>query len=295
MRKEKLKHCMGHRMQLVPAPLHLDADGDRTRTSEEFWAVQVITDEHIELINDTGIACRLGYDHIHNYATDPERSTSEQQYGMLVLVMQLVFRAGKLNYVPTRPGIAYDPPGTTKEERARIHFTPEIQRLVQQQIHILHRSVVNLHMTSLGNPSLPMDNWTVLRPGNSIFYPNSPLINDLSNGDVRRLAEFYGALQAHASIIDQWARDKESYTVNHWNLLMQSVAESLKKALAVIEKFCPGREYHPNMPASGTLAERSTIALQFADDALKAHLARAHLPPAVLSPPSSPLSGLHLK
>jgi hypothetical protein len=193
--------------------------------------------------------------------------------------MQLVFLNAELKFYPTRPGVSYDPPGTTKEERARIHFTPEIQRLIQQQIYVLSRCVVNFSMTSLGNPSLPNDTWHALRPGSSIFYPNAPLMNDLSTGDVRRLAEFYGALQSHGSLVEQWARLNEPYTVNHWNALMQTVADGLKKSHAVVEKFCPDRAYHPNMPASGTLTERAQTALQQADDALQAHIARGYTLP----------------
>lgn len=267
-------------MQLVPAPLHLDADGDRVPVVEEFRTVQAMPDDHVELANENGLTCRIGYDHMHNYATDPERSSTKQQHGMLVLNMQLVFRNGERTNYPTRPGVAYDPPGTTKGERARIFFAPEIQRLVQRQIHVLSRCSVNFGMTSLGKPSLEADTWSVLRPGDSVFYPNSPLMNDLANGDFRRLAEFYGALQSHAATVDEWVRHGEPYTVNHWNVLMQSVGASVKKALKVIEKFCPQREYHPNMPASGTLAERATTALEFSEGALKAHIARGYTPPA---------------
>lgn len=281
MNKTRIKNCMGHRMQLVPAAVHLDSDGDRIQVGEDFWTVQAMPTEHVELVNDNGLTCRLGYDHIHNYATDPERSTESHQYGMLVLNMQLVFRNGELKFYPTRPGVAYDPPGTTKEERARIHFTPEIQRLTQQQIYVLSRCVVNFSMTSLGKPALQNDTWHALRPGSSIFYPNAPLMNDLSTGDVRRLAEFYGALQSHGALVEQWARLNEPYTFNHWNALMQSVADSLKKSLSVIEKFCPERAYHPNMPASGTLTERAKTTLQQADDALTAHIARGYTPPAI--------------
>jgi hypothetical protein len=49
MNKSRIKHCMGHRIQLVPATLHLDVDSDGILAGEEFWMVQAMPSEHIEL------------------------------------------------------------------------------------------------------------------------------------------------------------------------------------------------------------------------------------------------------
>jgi len=35
--------------------------------------------QYVDFDNDNDVTCRIGYDHLHNYATDPQRSSSEQQ------------------------------------------------------------------------------------------------------------------------------------------------------------------------------------------------------------------------
>ena len=72
------------------------------------WIIDKISDEGLE-INDTwsGYRVILGFDHIHNYTSDPNRNYDGLRHGILVLNVQLSINVNtwKVSIEPTeRPG-----------------------------------------------------------------------------------------------------------------------------------------------------------------------------------------------
>jgi hypothetical protein len=144
-------------------------------------------------------------------------------------------------------------------EAARAYFTPELARVVAQHVYILGRLVANFISTSM-------------KP---LLYPLAPQFKDLSEADATLLIEFYDASHGISETVNSRIEGRTVLDVNAYNVLMQDVMHSLRLAKAAVASFCPGRQYSPIMPASGTLAERIEESISQAELALKAHLDRA--------------------
>lgn len=263
-------------MQLLPEPLHYDSSNDQLPAQVRYWTVSEVAPDYLALEQD-GLAYRLGYDCIHNFNEDPHRSRSGRKHGQLILTAQLVVRGDDIQSHPTRPGVPFQPPGTAPAERARIHFEPDLQRLLQRQVAVFDRCILNFELTSRAKPALPSDSWLTLEPGRSTLYPNSHLVRDLSNRDGRLLAAFYGSLDAHAEMVERWTKSAQPAEFNCWNHLMQTVGTTLRAGRLVILEFCPDLQYHALMPAGGRLVAALELRLDRVKHALTEHIRRGYV------------------
>lgn len=262
----------GCRVKLVPPACHRDSAGEPLPVQDEDWAIMAVTDEYVEVTTDTGCFCRLGNDHIKNFATDPQRSVDGRNHGFLLLLVQIYVQGSEVKAIPTsRPGEALPPP-VNHALKARATFIPELERVFRRQVQILDRVLANFVTTAneyLGRkyPVRPNDTWESLRPTLPHLFPDSAPYRDLSASDAELLAEFYGAVREVADLIDHWAGTMALTEYNAWNVLMHKVQHGLRMGELAIRKFCPGRAYDATMPASGTLLSRSQTAMGSAEQA----------------------------
>jgi hypothetical protein len=112
-------------------------------------------------------------------------------------------------------------------EAARVYFTPELARIVAQQIRVLGRLVPNFTMASVGKPMPQVETWESFRPGRPILYPTAVQLRDLSEADATSLINFYDSIYGIAEMIGTLIETKTPQEVNSWNVLMQTVHNSL--------------------------------------------------------------------
>ena len=173
---------------------------------------------------------------------------------------------------------------------AREFLSPELARILGQQIFIFDRAIANFLCASTGNLP-PGDHWTTFRPSKPSLYPTSAEIRDLPKEDAVSLAEFYDSLHGIDNMVSRWHESETVWDMNVWNVLMQSVGDSVKMGVKVVERFCPTRQYNSLMPASGTLLERAHLSMTNMQRTMDAHLERwtkkmNTTPPA---PPARPM------
>jgi len=135
-------------------------------------------------------------------------------------------------------------------EAACVYFTPELARIVAQQIHVLGRLVPNFTMASVGKPMAQVETWEAFRPGRPVLYPSAAQFRDLSEADATSLINFYDSVHGIAETINTWIETKTPQDVNSWNVLMQTVDNSLKVGEIAVQRFCPERWLSPIAPAS---------------------------------------------
>jgi len=169
---------------------------------------------------------------------------------------------------------ADDIPSPSRAAAAREILSPELARVLAQQIHILDRAMVNFVCAST-QQALPGDHWSVFRPLKPSLYPSATEIRDLPKEDAPLLAEFYDCLLEIDDLVTRWRETDTVWDGNVWNHLMQSIGHSVKKGVQAVERFCPTRQYSPIMPAAGTLIERAAISTRNMHQSLDAHLKRA--------------------
>ena len=267
----------GCRLKLVPPACHLDETGEPLPVQDEDWMIMAVTDEYVEIATDEGFFCRLGNDHIKNFATDPQRAGDGLNHGFLLLLVQIYVQGTDAEAVPTaRPGEALPPP-INRFLKARVTFVPELERVFRRQVQILDRVLANFITTAneyLGRqyPVRPTDTWESLRPTLPHLFPDSAPYRDLSASDAELLAEFYGAVREVADLIAHWAGTVALTEYNAWNVLMHKVQHSLRTGELAVRKFCPNRGYDATMPASGTLLSRSQTTLDAAEKARALYL-----------------------
>lgn len=108
MNLEMLKRNIGHRVQLEPAAIHLDAIGRELPGRNEDWLIVNVTDTEVRLHEASvmGLTTTIGKDGVHHYNSNPSRSTpGGLQYGLLMLTVQMYIQSGKISYRPCpRPG-----------------------------------------------------------------------------------------------------------------------------------------------------------------------------------------------
>ena len=108
MNLELLKRNIGHRVELEPPAIHLDAIGRELPSHNEDWVIVDVTDAEIRLdeANVMGLTTTIGKDGVHHYNSNPSRSIrGGLQYGLLMLTVQMYIRGGKITYRPCpRPG-----------------------------------------------------------------------------------------------------------------------------------------------------------------------------------------------
>ena len=92
MNLDQLRGNVGWRMRVAPQAIHLDEFGRELPGKNEDWIVRSVSQTGID-VEDGGFASRivrLGSDHIHSFATDPQRDgTGGVHYGMLKLHVQM--------------------------------------------------------------------------------------------------------------------------------------------------------------------------------------------------------------
>ena len=236
-----------------------------------------VTDEYVEITTDSGCFCRLGNDHIKNFATDPQRSGDGLNHGFLLLLVQIYVQGSEVKAIPTpRPGEPL-PPAVNHALKARATFIPELERVFRRQVQILDRVLANFITTAneyLGRqyPVRPNDTWGSLKPAIPHLFPDSAPYRDLSTSDAELLAEFYGAVREVADIVDHWARTVALTEYNAWNVLMHKVQQSLRMGELAVRKLCPERAYDATMPAGGTLLSQSQRVLVSAEKARELYL-----------------------
>jgi hypothetical protein len=160
-------------------------------------------------------------------------------------------------------------------QAARVYFTPELARIIGQQVWALDRLVANFIMASVDKPMPQVEPWETFRPRRPVLYPAAAQFRDLSDSDATALTDFYDSVHGIAETIENWLETKTRQEINTWNVLMQSVRDSLRLGAVAVESFCPDRQLSPLMPASGTLMQNIVRSSDGTQQALNAHLARA--------------------
>jgi hypothetical protein len=269
----------GCRVKLVPPACHLDAAGEPLLVQDEDWAIMTVADDYVEITTDSGCFCRLGNDHIKNFATDPQRSGDGLNHGFLLLLVQIYVQGSDVKAIPTsRPGESLPPP-INHALKARATFIPELERVFRRQVQILDRVLANFITTAneyLGRqyPVRPNDTWESLKPSLPRLFPDSAPYRDLSASDAELFAEFYGAVREVADIVEHWTGTVALTEYNAWNVLMHKVEHSLRTGELAVRKFCPDRVYDATMPAGGTLLLQSQRVLGAAAQAREMYLER---------------------
>ena len=101
---------------------------------------------------------------------------------------------------------------------ARIYFTPELARIVAQQIYVLGRLVPNFTTASIGKTMPQVETWETFRPQRPVLYPKAAQFRDLSEADAISLINFYDSVHGITEIIDKWIETKTPQEVNAWNV-----------------------------------------------------------------------------
>jgi hypothetical protein len=167
-------------------------------------------------------------------------------------------------------------------EAARVYFTPELARIVAQQIWVLGRLVPNFTMASVGKPMPQVETWETFRPRRPVLYPVAAQFKDLSEGDATALIDFYDSVHGIAETIEFWIETKTPQEVAAWNALMQAVRDSLRLGEVAVRRFCPDRQLGPLLPASGTLIQNIERSASMVQAVLDAHLARHDTKPVAV-------------
>jgi hypothetical protein len=112
---EQLKKTVGMRVQLVPVAHRLDDAGKVLPQIDDDWLVESVHDEHGVRISNprTGLYVVLGLDHIHSYASNPNRREGGLKFGFYTLKVQLTLTRHEVIVRPNlRPGESVPPPQT---------------------------------------------------------------------------------------------------------------------------------------------------------------------------------------
>jgi hypothetical protein len=111
MNRDQLKKNVGFRVRLRPTMRELDQFGRPFSYKDDDWLIQVAGEAALNISNlRTQHIYALGYDHIHHFVSDPDKTRGGLNRGMLVLTVQLVARGNGLDIEPTiKPGTAMAP------------------------------------------------------------------------------------------------------------------------------------------------------------------------------------------
>jgi hypothetical protein len=115
---EQLKKTKGMRMQLVPLAHRLDDAGKLLPQIDDDWLVESVSEEGIAISNPrTGLSVMLGLDHIHSYASNPNRKEGGSKFGFFTLKVQLTLKRHEVVVRPNlRPGESVPPPQSNSPE-----------------------------------------------------------------------------------------------------------------------------------------------------------------------------------
>lgn len=93
-------------MQLVPVAHRIGENGRLLDPIDDDWLLESVTDDGARISNSrTGHFTTLGFDHIYEFTSNPDRSRGDARYGFLTLKVQIHLRGNSLWIMPTpRPG-----------------------------------------------------------------------------------------------------------------------------------------------------------------------------------------------
>ncbi len=116
------------RIQLVPPAHRLDDVGKLLPQIDDVWLVEGVSEEGVRISNPrTGLSVVLGLDHIHSYASNPNRKDGGLKFGFFTLKVQLTLKRYEVIVRPNlRPGESIPPPQTNSPESP----TDRLARLV---------------------------------------------------------------------------------------------------------------------------------------------------------------------
>lgn len=180
--------------------------------------------------------------------------------------------AGSIHFHSPAPLANYDL-SLARAAAAREFLSPELARILTQQLFIFDRAIVNFLCASTESLA-PGDHWTTFLPSNPSLYPTATEIRDLPKEDATLLAEFYDSLHGIENMVSRWHDAETLWDMNMWNVLMQSAGDNVKMGVKAVERFCPTRQYSPLMPASGSLIERARVSMNIMQRTMAAHLER---------------------
>ena len=130
MNRDGLKKFVGGKVQLVPVAHRIDSSGNLLAPSDDDWLLESVTELGARISNPrTGHSTTLGFDHIYEFTSNPDRSRGEARYGFLTLKIQISMKGDVLTIRPTsRPGetVHYVPPANPLriELLTRLHKFP---------------------------------------------------------------------------------------------------------------------------------------------------------------------------
>jgi hypothetical protein len=106
MNWEQMKKNVGYRVQLVPPACRLDKTGRELSLIDDDWLIAEVSSNGVRISNTrTDHTTTLGYDHIHHFTTNPDRSRAGIQHGFLTLHVQVFLQGNDLQVRPNaRPG-----------------------------------------------------------------------------------------------------------------------------------------------------------------------------------------------
>jgi hypothetical protein len=100
MNLDRLKKNVGWRMEIVPPACHLDDQGNPLPEKNEDWLVEEVTNDLVQLSEQSGRQLKLGADHVYSFATNPQRASIEGNFGFLSLHVQVFVQGGHVFVKP---------------------------------------------------------------------------------------------------------------------------------------------------------------------------------------------------
>jgi len=106
MNKNALKKNLYARVRLRPIAKRYEVKTELELIDDD-WIIDEVNDTGARIRNiRTSHVTTLGYDHIHHFMSDPDRSIHGINFGFLILNVQIHFGGNRLWIEPTRPGEA---------------------------------------------------------------------------------------------------------------------------------------------------------------------------------------------
>jgi hypothetical protein len=106
MKYDEFKKNLHKRVHLVPIPKLADELGREIGLADDEWSVDSVADSFAVVHNRRNDYCpKISYDQMYSYMADPIRSSSDLEYGYLILKIQIYMGPKKIWVVPNlRPG-----------------------------------------------------------------------------------------------------------------------------------------------------------------------------------------------
>jgi hypothetical protein len=141
--RDGLKKFVGGRVQLVPVAHRIDQKGHLLEPIDDDWLLESVTDQGARISNPrTGHFTTLGFDHIYEFTSNPDRSRGEARFGFLTLKIQISIKGNSLTIRPAlRPGesVPYVPPSSLPDP---------LQIEILKRLHEMPGSPVHPHQLS---------------------------------------------------------------------------------------------------------------------------------------------------